>query len=141
MLFTLSCANHAKRVYYQYKGITITRIDKDAESDFYFGHIADEEKPPESYLKVTYPGIDGSMDGYLIFQKDSVSVISLTGYYNYSGAETPLKPNSRMDNGKFSRWEEEIEGKYANVCRISNDFDEQKKMNEENKSDVVITMQ
>ncbi len=124
--------------HYKYKNAVVTRIDGDAESNFYYGNFSANDSLPKSYLKVTYPGIDGSLDGYLIFENNGVAAVHLTGSFKIIGSGTQIYIKDNLDNGKFIRWQDSITHKFDNIVRISDYIEFQNSFNAENKSSVSI---
>lgn len=71
-LILLCSCNTNRIIYYNYKGITITRINNDAESRFYYGSYSrSEAENINSYIDVSYNGFNNGMDLYIFFHKDS----------------------------------------------------------------------
>lgn len=90
--FFLSSCQSGKLTYYRFKGVTITRLDDDSESDFYYGYYnrATVAKA-NSFVKAEYSGVDNCMDLFLIFHKNkSVELIHYGGeYLTQSGEGNP----------------------------------------------------
>ena len=88
MLLLVSCANK-NYIYYEYNGVTITRIDKGNELYFYYGKYNKNEKTPSSYIKATYHGFDGEVSGYLKFlQNRKVELVEIDGYLDKIGNDS-----------------------------------------------------
>jgi len=119
MTFLVACNKQA--IFYKYAGTVITRIDvSNAETHFYLGEY--NNTYPQSYIKVTYHGIDAGMDGYLIFLPNrKVDVVGCYGLFEKVGNDTNLCIRDFIDNGFFMRWEDSINGKYNNIIRIANE--------------------
>lgn len=82
-------------IYYKYNGVTITRLDHihgEAETHFFYGYYDGKKYPyPNSFIKVTYHGIDGSMSGYLKFLSNKkVEIITEYGWYEKIGTDTDI---------------------------------------------------
>ena len=133
-------------IYYIYKGITVTRLDEingEAETHFFYGYYDGKSRPyPNSYIKVTYHGIDGSMSLNLVFCSDKkVEIITGYGWFEKRGTDTNIYIRQYCDsNGgldiKLSNWLDSIKGRYQNVANLYNDTSYERSENIENYSDV-----
>jgi len=56
-------------IFYEYKGVNITRVDNGNKSYFYYGSYNDGDYP-KSYIRTEYSGFNMGMQGYLTFESD-----------------------------------------------------------------------
>ena len=141
VLLVLFCASCAKEeaIYYHYDGITITRIDKNAESYFYYDSCNNESIPcPNSFIRAEYSGFDGSMGGYLVFHPDKkVEILRMYGSFKEVGDTSLLYTNQYNDNYQLNEWIDSIRGNYDNRAWLSDVIEEEKDSNSNNKSRVI----
>lgn len=130
-----SCERYDAIIHYQYNGVTITRLDKDAVSYFYYGFSTKESDLPEDYIEASYHGFDGVMDGYLIFSQDKKVILVPATYFKEKGiaASFSLK---QYDNPNFIKWRDSIHGNYGNIIQVSNIIKLEKEYNIKNYSKV-----
>jgi len=125
--------------YYEYNGVVITRIDKEAASFFYYGKCDGKKiKCSASFIKGNFSGRDGYMLGYLVFQKDEKVKMVYGESLNQIGKDTSLFLFRNKRNYEFIDWHDSIKGNYNNVVQISNLLNNEKQMNLENHSKVKV---
>ncbi|CAM3863501.1 hypothetical protein POKO110462_22445 [Pontibacter korlensis] len=137
MLVLASCSDN-EFIYYEYKGVTVTRQDGNGESYFYYGRCDDNENPcPEDYIKAEYYGFDGVMHAYLVFQEDKrVKLVRVADNYEKKGKDSSLYLFDYRAGYKLSTWLDSIEGNYDNVAQVYYARDVEKTTNAENFSRV-----
>ena len=142
MYYLIRLTSHHAIIYYEYNGVVVTRIDKDAESDFYYGKCDDENKPcSDSYLKAVYPGRDAGMGGYLVFKSDKkVELIRSWGaLYKEIGKNPNLKEFEFKENYQYINWHDSIKNNYGNVIEIDDCIAAEKEENKRNNSKIKAT--
>jgi hypothetical protein len=99
VIFFIGCKKNAY-TYYKYKNITITRIDGNAITRFYYGYFLPSEKLPGNYIKVTYQGFDGIFSGYINFSDntDSVTIVPSTNIFEQIGSRSKISIVSLTGN-------------------------------------------
>ena len=71
MIFTyfLTSCSHEKIAHYNYNSVTITRVDKEAESNFYYGDVKPTEvKNITKCIHVEFHGLNNGMDLFMVFK-------------------------------------------------------------------------
>lgn len=137
-----SCSKQ-KVIKYKYSGVTITRIDKNAATYFYYG---DYDRNYTKYnIKVEYSGFNNGIDAYLIFQPDkTVEIIHVMGKFK---AESEYAKNSiqfkEVNNIQFLDWKDSLEGNLNNVIHIvdglTDNYNTEKLLNMRNNSKVIAS--
>jgi len=136
IFFFASCST-PDYIYYTYDGTTVTRIDDEDGIYFYHGRFNNGDSLPNSYLKATYKGRDGYMEGYLVFKDDNnVDLIRTGGIWDTINAGKHLKLTRFKDNAASIKWNDEKEGNYNNVFQLSSAPESEIRWNKENKSNV-----
>lgn len=134
----LSCGR--KRIsIYNYNEVTLTRIDKDAETFFFYGDFSDERNLPNNYIKATYRGFNHIMSSYIIFNNDK----TLTFVDMGDGLETYGNPKymsifEHKENIDFINWENKFISKYDSIVRIDNVLEIERRLNKNNKSKILV---
>ncbi len=137
--FFCSC-NKKNIIYYEYQGEIVTRVDKDAESFFYYGKYEDVNNLPSSYVKSTFSGLNSGMDAYLIFKPNLVEVYYSMDYFENIGDSSNIKVINNPTSNTFNyNFEDSVRGKYNNVCRISDALKREQELNTLNFSKVKVT--
>lgn len=131
-----SCKRYNAVIHYTYNGITITRFDQDAASYFYYGSFSEGSDLPESYIEATYHGFDGSMSGYLVFQKDKSVILVSTTYFKQKGKSSGLFLKRYDNNPIYIKWINSIQHKYGNIVEIADVTKLEKQQNLKNNSKV-----
>ncbi|MEM9675221.1 MAG: hypothetical protein AAF992_21700 [Bacteroidota bacterium] len=134
----ISCTQN-RIVHYEYDNVVITRVDKSAESFFYYGICDDKSNPcPKSYIRAKYNGFDGSMGGYLIFHpNDKVEILRMFRFFEDTGHNSFLYLSEYDDNYALNRFTDSIRGDYRNRAWISDILSEEKEQNDKNNSKVM----
>ncbi|MEK6482618.1 hypothetical protein WJR50_34140 [Catalinimonas sp. 4WD22] len=141
MIVTLSVSCSEKKfIYYEFDGVTITRIDEEAESYFYYGRCDDIQHCPDKFIWAEYHGLDGVMGGYLVFQKNrQVKFIRMYDHFEEIGGNSPLYLFQFSENIRFINWQDSIKGNYNNIIRIADVLNLEKTLNNRNNSRVKAT--
>ena len=139
MLAFISCTRN-EAIYYEYNGITITRIDRGNQIYFYFGKCNEEKNScPESYIKAEYSGLNSGMGGYIIFTSDGkAELVRVYDSFEKIGADSLLSLKE-YDNIEFINWTDSIKGNYNNVIEVSDIIKLEKEKNLKNHSNVKVT--
>lgn len=134
----ISCEAKEEFIYYSYKKVTITRLNKENEIYFYYGEYKETDKLPNTYIKAS--SFDGCIQGFLIFRESGqVEVVKTVGKFEeINNDRNEFKLVVFDHNVNYIKWEEKIRGKYKNIVR----FDDLQKLeierNIENNSEVEI---
>jgi len=141
MLFALSSCSNDEPIYYEYNGVTVTRIDGDGESYFYYGKCGDNKiKCPDDYIKAEYFGFDGVMHAYLVFQKNKkVKLIRVADHFEKVGNDSSLFLFDYRAGYKLGSMLDSIKGNYDNVAKVYYSTSSEMEVNTENNSNVVAT--
>ena len=125
---------------YSYNGINLTRIDKDAETYFYYGDYRDKSQLPNEYIKATYSGFNYVMSSYVIFNNDkTITFVDMGDGIEKQGSSKNLKILEHKDNSSFLKWQETFQGKFDSVLRIVDVLEAEQQINKENNSKVKAT--
>lgn len=122
---------------YQYKNVTITRIDRERKTYFYFGNFPEDKNLPDDYILVTYKGRDSSMDGVLIFEKNGSVKVSPMSYSQQIGKVSKLILK-KADNPILEGQPETTKIELGNSVSISNLIEVEKQKNIDNHSKVKV---
>jgi hypothetical protein len=141
ILFALSSCSNDEPIYYEYNGVTVTRIDGDGESYFYYGKCGNNNITcPDEYIKAEYYGFDGVMEAYLVFQEDKrVKLIRVADHFEKKGNDSSLFLFDYRAGYKLSIMLDSIKGNYDNVAKVFYAISTEKRVNTENNSNVVAT--
>ncbi len=107
LLFMILSCSEQQYIYYTYKGVTITRINNPGESYFYYGYYTNSNKLPSSFIKASYSGRDGMMDGFLIFYKNKQVGLEGDGF-NKIGKDSLLFLKQFPDFISNSAWYDSV---------------------------------
>jgi hypothetical protein len=110
-------------IYYEYDGITVTRVIDGKVSYLYYGHFKKGDKLPNSYIKGYYHGYNNGMNVYLIFNPDkTVTVKRKNGWCEQFGSDSFIRLINIWDNiDKVTsiNWIDSIDGNFNNIIAIS----------------------
>lgn len=136
----LSSCTEEKIIYYEFEGVTITRIYKNAESYFYYGKCNDKKtKCGDSYIIGKYSGFDGLMRGFLVFENDkSVKMIKFESLEQI-GKDSLLYLFEFKEPYMAGDWHETIRGNYNNVLEVYSVLNIEQERNKKNRSKVNAT--
>lgn len=138
LLVFCSCERFDSIIHYRYNGVTITRLDKDAVSYFYYGNFSKESDLPEEYIEASYRGFDGVMEGYLVFLNDKKVAVVPTTYFEQK-AHTANLFLKEYENPDYINWVDSISGRYKNIVAISHVIKLEKQRNQKNYSKVLVS--
>jgi hypothetical protein len=135
-LFLTSCERDRLTVY-SYNGVSLTRIDRDSETYFYYGDFRNETKLPNDYIKATYLGLNYVMQSYVIFNNDkTLTFVDMGDGVQKNGQSKFLNLAEYIENAKFIKWKKTFEYKFDSVLRIDDVLKIEKQINLENHSKV-----
>lgn len=140
--FSVACVSKDSIIYYNYDGVTITRIDRDGETYFYYGGCNNQQvdcKKP--IVKAKYSGLNSGLDGLLNFKPNGfVEVISLGGGYftKEEGMNDKLLINHSENSTKISNTLDSLK-KSGSVIHFNNNIELEKELNRKSKSKVNAT--
>ena len=136
-IFMISCSSSEKVTYYIYEDVTITRIDINATAYFYYGKYLMGDTMPPAFMKSSYSGRDGIMDGYLVFKGNGIiEAIVSSGWFDEVEKNEKVIINNTIDNMSFSNWLDSIEGNYGNIVFVSGLIRYEIDVNKTNRSSV-----
>lgn len=116
----ISCSRKDKLIYYSYNNISITRLDNGNEIRFYLGKFSNPKLLPQSYIRCTYKGFDGFVDGFIEFEESGVvSLIRYGGLFEEVNTNAKFKIKTFEHMSDFKTWSERIKDNYKNIYRIS----------------------
>jgi hypothetical protein len=140
LLIALNSCSRDRLTIYQYNESTITRIDKDAETYFYYGNYRNIDSLPKEYIIARYSGFNYAMASYLIFKKDkTVTFVNLGDGLEKVGNSKSINIFKHRDNIHFINWAETFESKYDSIIRIDDVLKMEREINKTNKSKVSAT--
>lgn len=123
-------------IYYEFNGVTITRINDGNRIYFYHGKCGKDESCSKSYIKAEYSGLNSGMGAYLIFQPSTkVEIIKMHDSFEKVGNTSSLT-FKEYDNIEFIPWQDSIKGKFENVIYVSDVIETEKDLNSKNRSKV-----
>jgi hypothetical protein len=122
MAFFYSCntGNTIKTVY-SYQGVSITRIDENRESYFYYGDFIGK-KPDTTvpHVKASFPLGSDIMEGYLVFKADKrVTLVAMTSNFIQKESDSLFSIFTFKENVDFINWDDSVKKKFDNLIRIS----------------------
>jgi len=136
ILFLSSCKRD-RLTLYSYKGVNLTRIDKDAETYFYYGDFRDKSEFPSEYIKATYSGSNYLMSSYVIFNNDkTITFVDMGDGIEKQGSSKYLNVFEHKSNISFIKWQEGFQGKFDSLLRIDDVLKHEQAINKENNSKV-----
>ncbi|WP_253403925.1 hypothetical protein [Pontibacter sp. HSC-36F09] len=136
----LSSCEKREFIYYEYDGTVITRVNRDAESYFYYGRYNENSSAlPDEYIRAEYAGFDGIMNAYLVFEKGrKVRFVEMYDYFEQIGNSPGLYLFEYKENADFIKWHDSIAGDYDNSVFIYNVTDTERLVNQRNNSKVAV---
>lgn len=139
-ILLMNCFSTKEKIVYEYNGIVITRIYKNAESYFYYGKHEINDLP-NSYIKAEYAGFDGLMGALLLFEKNgNVKFIGCYGLFTTTGINSNSKLQLIEDHNVMQPlFDFEKLVKNKNVIYLSDVIQYEKKENVKNHSNVNAT--
>lgn len=125
-----------KLMTYEYNGVTITRIDYDADIYFYYGKH-NKNNLPSSYIKVHYSGFNSLVGAYLIFEKNkTVNLIGCYGLFESNEINSNSKLQLLDDGGNEYSFDYKKIKKNSNAIYLSHAYEFEKEVNLRNNSKV-----
>lgn len=133
----ISCARD-RLIIYKFNDVSVTRIDKDSETFFYYGDFSDRKNLPENYIRATYSGFNYVMSSYMIFKKDkTVTFVDMGDGMEKTGNANFMNIFDFQNNLDFIHWQESFKSKFDSIVRIHDVIDIEQKINIENNSKVI----
>lgn len=137
----ISCEAKEEFIYYSYKKVTITRLNKENEIYFYYGEYKEIDKLPDTYIKVS--SFDGYMQGFLIFRESGqVEIIKTEGKFEEVNTD---RNNFKLvvfdHNVSYINWQEKIVGNYKNIAEFLTYQNIEIERNRKNNSEVEVMYQ
>jgi len=126
-------------IIYEYKGVAITRVEKNADIYFYYGNHINHDFP-NSFIKAHYSGFNSGMNAYIIFENNKkIKLIPINGFFETVGVDKNSKLKLDDRGIHLFEFEKTIKNKYDNVISISNLLVPEKEDNFKNHSNVKAT--
>lgn len=140
IILVLTSCQSDRIVYYQFNGVTLTRIDRGNEIFFYYGKWMPSRKlDNESCIKAWYSGFNSGMGAYVIFKIDkSIEIRRIYDSFEKVGSNPHLQLIDYIENYKFIEWRDSIRGKFNNVVYISDIIEKERDENIRNRSKVKV---
>jgi hypothetical protein len=140
MMFA-SCSDE-RAIFYEYNGVTITRVDNGNQNYFYYGRF-DKGIYPENPLKSDYSGLNSGMQAYLIFKPNNeVEVLNIMGAFDDQKASNFLRLKvNKNEEFIFFDWKDSIDninGSYDNVIEVHSILKIEQERNKKNQSKVKV---
>ena len=132
---------------YTYGDVSVTRVDINAETNFYLGNkkkISYFDKPD---IQVKWPGRDGAFKCYLIFHDDqSVELMPEMGWFANPTPKRQFYISNRfnvtkgkVDNAAYIHWMDSLRGKFGAIRMVeSSPNDDENHRNLDNQSTVKV---
>lgn len=138
----IACTSENTIIYYDFDGVTITRIDRDGETCIYYGRCDNNQKNcSEPFVKAKYSGFNSGLDGLLHFKAGGiVEVISLGGGYftEERSSNDKLLINNSKNSTETSKTLDSIR-KSSSVIHLSSNIVLEKELNRKSNSKVNAT--
>ncbi|NTS44000.1 hypothetical protein HRG84_24185 [Flavisolibacter sp. BT320] len=136
-VLTLASCERNRLTVYSCNGVNVTRIDKDAETFFYYGDFRNDSKLPDEYIKASYSGFDGVMSSYVIFNNDkTVTFIDLGDGIEKRGQTQVLNIFEHKANIDFINWQKTFMSKFDSIIRVFDALNIEQEVNTKNNSKV-----
>ncbi len=142
ILLIVSCDNEqSKKIIYSYGGVSITRIDGERVSYFYYGDYSKQNVDSSShFIKALYKRGTDVMNAYLVFEKgNKVRFIKMQDCFEEFKKDSLFYIYEFSENISFIHWENEVKKNPDNIIRIDDAVKIEKKFNENFKSKVKAT--
>ncbi|RYU81817.1 hypothetical protein [Hymenobacter persicinus] len=122
---------------YSCHGTFVTRVDKGATSQFFYGTYAQASGQP-AVVETHYPGFDGLMDAYLTFKGKQVEIQPAGGYFETKTPHKNLSITDR-DNSVFPDWLDSIRSDMSHTVYLAANLEYETKRNQQYRSGVKAT--
>lgn len=132
----MSCSGQEKFIYYNYNSTVITRLNIEGDIYFYYGHYANSETLPTSFIKLSSQTSDGLISGYLVFKESKVELIRIEGSFETHDRNNKLVLRE-MNNREFIKWQDSIKN-YDNIVKLSDVIDIEKVENIKAKTKIKV---
>ena len=129
-------------IYYQYNGVTVTRVNDSNIDYFYYGkfdprHDFSKEK---NFVRTMWTGLGGYMSGLMVFYPDGkVEILRDAGDFEKFGQDTMLYWWEFDPYWKRFKWYGMVEGNYDSIARIFYYLKGEQEINERQRSRVKVT--
>jgi hypothetical protein len=134
-ILIFSSCSQENRIFYEYNGVVITRINKDNQIYFYRGKQEDS-----SFIKAEYSGLNSGMGAYLVFKPNGmVELVKVYDSFEKFGSDSSLVLKEYKENIEFIKWTDSIKGNYNNIIEVSDIINIEKERNLQNHSKVKVT--
>lgn len=127
-------------IFYEYNGVTITRVENGNINYFYYGRF-DKGEYPDNYIKSEYSGLNSGMQAYLVFNKNkTVEILNSMAFFSTEKTSPNLiLQNSEDESLKFWKWINsinEFNGCYENVIEVNSVLKQEQERNKKHQSKV-----
>lgn len=139
ILLIAACDNkQSNKIVYSYDGVTITRLDRDRVSYFYYGDYSKSNLDTISpYLKASYERGTDVMSAFLVFEKNKkVRFIKMHDKFEELKKDSLFYMYEFSENIAFIHWEDSAKMKPDNIIRIDDATNVEKEFNKNFKSKV-----
>jgi hypothetical protein len=136
-LVLASCkVKNSSIIYYIYKSVTITRVNQDANTKFYYGSFTKEQVDSiNSFINIEYKGINNGMDTWIIFKDNGdVEIIDYgLGWITEVGMKKNNFYHSHYSNENIDSTLDRYKALKYGMIRISDAIDIEKRNNPQTK--------
>ena len=136
VLLLFSCKEE-KSIYYEYEGVTVTRIDRGNKIYFYYGKCnLGTVLCSDKYIVAEYSGFISGMAAYLTFlPTGKVEVRRQAAWFEKKGNDNRIEL-IKSDVISSILWHDSIEGDYINTIKVFDVLYIEQAHNEKNQSKV-----
>ena len=114
------CSDERKFIHYNYRGVTVTRINDYGTDYFYYGRFERGSKLPDHYILSKFSGLDGMMSAFLIFKKDkTVEIIPVADDFSQSGDNHFMRLDDEIENIDFIHWRDSTMHNLDSIIEVS----------------------
>ncbi len=140
-LITSCDINQSNKIIYCYNGVTITRLDQDRTSYFYYGDYSDSNLDKASpIVKASYERGTDVMNAYLVFEKNKiVKFIKMHDKFEELKKDSLFYIFEFSENIAFIQWEDSAKLKPDNIIRLDDAPNIEMEFNKKFKSKVIAT--
>ena len=113
-----SCnTGEAIKTVYSYEGVSVTRVDENRESYFYYGDFTGK-KPDTTvpHVKASYPLGSDIMEGYLVFKANKkVTLVAMTSNFVQKKPDSLFSIFTFKENVDLINWSDSMKKKFDHL--------------------------
>ncbi len=124
-----SCSEKQNLIYYEYNGLTVTRISDYPKDYFFIGKLKSlSDTLNKTYIKSSFSGFNSGMDAYMVFKPNGkIDIIRLDADFEKHGINDSINLKKFQNNIDFIKWEDSIKKSFKNIVRLSDGIELEKK--------------